>query len=459
MFVCNKIIANGNGTGRIWQKIVIILFVFILSFRWNTMQLKKIALLMSVGALLISAARAEPETVIEVSPAIPAAELKKKAAQTNIKLKEVRKKIQTAQKDLKTKQVQQQRAKQIIAQTQIALEKARAELAALDRQQKVSWDKLLMLQKELARLETEVTGTKAQIARLLVSSYKNRQPEAVILFFKNVDIAQKGRLLQYSRYISQANDRVLKQLVEQQAQLEKQEEAINTELTRLKKLVAQQQAKLSQLSSAHQAALANSRKLSVEIEQHNRQINQLRTNERNLNNVLAQISAKRRAQNRAEAAKRKQAIKQRARNDKKSSKQPTTTPTPRHSTGLSRLQGQLRRPISGKVTGRFGQARPSGGTWRGIFIETTPKSVQSIAAGEVAYAAHLNGYGNTVIIDHGEGYLSIYTGLSNINVAEGSKISPRQTIGTSGTLPAGEQGLYFEIRYRNRAMNPFSWIR
>lgn len=116
-------------------------------------------------------------------------------------------------------------------------------------------------------------------------------------------------------------------------------------------------------------------------------------------------------------------------------------------------------PAQGTVKGTFGSARESGGTWRGLFIETAPTGVKTIAEGSVSYAANLPGYGNTVIIDHGSGYMSVYTGLSKIGVAEGSQVSNGQNIGTSGKLPAGEEGVYFELRYRNQAMNPRSWVK
>ena len=422
------------------------------------MQLKKLAAVAALGVLFAPAAHADPETVIEINPAIPSAELNRKAAKAQVKLKEVRKRIQTVQKDLKVKQVQQQRAKQVISQTQIALEKARAELAALDKQQRISWEKLQQLQNDLSSLETEVSGTKTQIANLLVSSYKNRRPEALILFFKNVDVAQKGRLLQYSRYINEANNRVLRQLAEQKEQLIQQEAAVKAELARLKKLIAQQQAKLRELGSSHRGAVADSKRLAGEIGRYDANIRQLRQNEQNLNQVLAQIAARRTAQQRNQAAAKRKAAQQR--NQTANAKTPTPAPTAQaNHVGLARLQGQLRRPASGRVTGRFGQARAGGGVWNGIFIATPATSVRSVAAGEVAYAAHLAGYGNTVIIDHGEGYLSVYSGLGSLSVGAGGKVSANQTLGITGTLPAGEQGLYFEIRYRNRAMNPLAWLR
>ncbi|MDK4530483.1 murein hydrolase activator EnvC family protein, partial [Kingella kingae] len=122
-------------------------------------------------------------------------------------------------------------------------------------------------------------------------------------------------------------------------------------------------------------------------------------------------------------------------------------------------QGNLPMPTSGRVAGSYGSTRATGGTWNGLFIETASSGVQSVAAGTVAYAANLRGFGNTVIIDHGDGYMSTYAGLSQIAVSNGSRVGARQNIGTSGTLPAGEQGLYFELRYRGRAINPRSWVR
>lgn len=64
-----------------------------------------------------------------------------------------------------------------------------------------------------------------------------------------------------------------------------------------------------------------------------------------------------------------------------------------------------------------------------------------------------------MIVDHGGGYVSVYTGLGGISVGGGSTVGSGSVLGTSGSLPGGEQGLYFEIRYRNQAMNPLSWLR
>lgn len=425
------------------------------------------------------------------------------AAEAGSDLREIRQAISAAQADLKRKQAAQQNARATLERTRAALARAQQELAAVNKQQRDAWAKMQKLQNELGRLKTEVTGTKAQVARLLAGQYKNRQPNAVVLFLKNAEPGQKARYLQYSRYINEANQKVMNDLVHQQADLEKQEAAINAELARLNKIKAQRQAAMSKLGRANTAAQTESRQLSAQIDSQTQRIANLRENEQRLNALLADI-AKRNAENRRkEAEARKKAAQARlaaaekARAEKEKAKgkdkgktaqkgdkpaQTAKTPAPKpqlprstltaedralqapdqtteYKNSFSRMQGRLIRPVGGTISGRFGQARPSGGTWKGVFFSTAGAPVQSIAAGTVAYAGPLSGYGNMVVLDHGDGYVSVYSGLSSVSVGGGSSVAAGRTIGTSGSLPTGEQGLYLEIRYRRQPMNPLSWIR
>ncbi|WP_107928385.1 murein hydrolase activator EnvC family protein [Neisseria animaloris] len=427
------------------------------------------------------------------------------AAEATGDLKEIREAISAAQTDLKQKQAAQRSAHAALERTRAALAKAQKELAAINKQQRTAWEKLQILQNELGRLKTEITGTKAQVARLLAGHYKNRQPNAVVLFLKNAEPGQKARYLQYSRYINQANEKVIGDLAKQQTELEQQEAAIDAELARLNKIKAQKQAALNKLGRANSEAQTESNRLSSQIDGQTKRIANLRENEQRLNKLLADIAKRNAEKRRKEAAARKKAAeeriaaaeKARAERAKKSKttkkdgksadkKSTQTAKTPSKSTAsktphstlttedralqapaetlenrysFSRMQGRLRRPVRGNIGGRFGQPRPGGGTWKGVFFATGSAPVQSIAAGTVAYAGPLSGYGNMVVLDHGDGYVSVYSGLSGISVSGGSSVTSGRTIGTSGSLPSGEQGLYLEIRYRSQPMNPLSWVR
>lgn len=389
------------------------------------------------------------------------------APASDVQLNDVRQAIEVAKKDLKAKEAAQKETQRKLEQTRIALEKIQRELEDLNRQQQDAWNKLQELQARLTQLQTEIAGTKAQVSRLLIANYKNRRPNAVVLFLKNADPNQKSRFLNYTRYINESNDRVLKLLVNQQQELVQQETAINTELERLRKLTYAQQKKLRELGQNRSQAQTVSRQLNADIDRQRARLASLKEDEQRLNSVVAGISARRGAEQKAQANNRSEAAKQRAQEANNSAltaedlalNGQSTQPENHANTSLSRRQGRLPLPAQGKIKGTFGSARETGGTWRGMFIETVPTGVQSIAEGKVSYAANLPGYGNTVIVDHGSGYMSIYTGLSKISVREGENIGGGANLGISGKLPAGEEGVYFELRYRNQAMNPRSWVK
>ncbi len=415
-------------------------------------------------------------------------------------LRQVQHAIGESNRKLQQQQSEQRQLQSNIRQTQSELDTVRRELDRLTRSRQTAWRELQAMQAKLDSLQTRIQNTQAQAARLLNSRYRNQQPNAVTLFLQNADPQQKGRHLEYLRHLNQANAQALTQLQHNRQELKQQQDSINEQLKRLDALKRQQQTTATRLGRQQQQQQRQQQSLEQDISRETAKLQTLRQNESRLNGLIASLSRRSAQRQEAERQHRAQALRQRRQQQAQQAQngnKPTPrqqrlpesernearqhdTPTPENpnrntltaedlaleapeaqepqSHGFSRMQGRLQRPASGSISGRFGQARPGGGTWKGLFISTPPTAVRSIAEGEVAYAAPLQGYGNTVIIDHGDGYLSIYTGLSQISAGAGSRVSARQTIGRSGSLPDGENGLYFEIRYRNQAMNPASWV-
>ena len=101
------------------------------------------------------------------------------------------------------------------------------------------------------------------------------------------------------------------------------------------------------------------------------------------------------------------------------------------------------------MSGRFGSARDGGGTWRGLFIKAGSGSeVKAIAGGRVVFSEWMRGFGNLLIVDHGDAYLSIYGQA----IKGGETIA---TVGNSGGNP--ESGLYFELRHQGQPIDPMKW--
>lgn len=375
------------------------------------------------------------------------------------------------------KQLQEERIRQE------RIRQARGNLASVNRKQREAWDKFQKLNTELNRLKTEVAATKAQISRFVSGNYKNSQPNAVALFLKNAEPGQKNRFLRYTRYVNASNREVVKDLEKQQKALAVQEQKINNELARLKKIQANVQSLLKKQGVTDAAEQTESRRQNAKISKDARKLLEQKGNEQQLNKLLSNLE-KKKAEHRIQDAEakrklaearlaaaekaRKEAAQQKA--EARRAEMSNLTAEDRNiqapsvmgigsADGFSRMQGRLKKPVDGVPTGLFGQNRSGGDVWKGVFYSTAPATVESIAPGTVSYADELDGYGKVVVIDHGENYISIYAGLSEISAGKGYTVAAGSKIGTSGSLPDGEEGLYLQIRYQGQVLNPSGWIR
>ena len=111
------------------------------------------------------------------------------------------------------------------------------------------------------------------------------------------------------------------------------------------------------------------------------------------------------------------------------------------------------------MSGRFGSPRDGGGTWRGLFIKAGRGSeVKAIAGGRVVFADWMRGFGHLLIVDHGDGYLSIYGNNDSLLKQVGQAVNGGEmvaTVGNSGGNP--ESGLYFELRHQGQPIDPMKW--
>lgn len=382
--------------------------------------------------------------------------------------------VSTSLKQLQEERIRQERIRQ-----------ARGSLASVNRKQREAWDDFQKLNADLNRLKTEVAGTKAQISRFVSGNYKNSQPNAVALFLKNAEPGQKNRFLRYTRYVNASNQEVVKDLEKQQKALAVQEQKINNELARLKKIQANVQSLLKKQGVTDAAEQTESRRQNAKIAKDAQKMVEQKENEQQLNNLLSNLE-KKKAANRIQDAEAKRklaearlAAAEKARKEKEAVQQKAEARRAAMSNltaedkniqapavmgigsanGFGRMQGRLKKPVAGVPTGLFGKNRNGGDVWKGVFYSTAPAPVESIAAGTVSYADELDGYGKVVVVDHGENYISIYSGLSEISVGKGYSVASGSKIGTSGSLPDGEEGLYLQIRYEGQVLNPSSWIR
>ncbi len=137
-------------------------------------------------------------------------------------------------------------------------------------------------------------------------------------------------------------------------------------------------------------------------------------------------------------------------------------------TAFGELRGKLVLPVDGQLGARFGAPRrdedgqPQVGapTWKGLFIRAPAGAeVHAVAAGRVVFADWLRGFGNLMILDHGNGLLSVYGNNETLLRGIGDTVQAREVIAAVGSTGGSQDsGLYFELRYQGKPFDPLAWV-
>jgi septal ring factor EnvC (AmiA/AmiB activator) len=135
---------------------------------------------------------------------------------------------------------------------------------------------------------------------------------------------------------------------------------------------------------------------------------------------------------------------------------------------FSALRGKMELPVDGPLGARFGAPRrdedgqPQAGapTWKGLFIRAPAGAeVHAVAAGRVVFADWLRGFGNLLILDHGNGLLSVYGNNETLLRGIGDVVQAREVIAAVGSTGGNQDsGLYFELRYQGKPFDPLAWV-
>lgn len=128
---------------------------------------------------------------------------------------------------------------------------------------------------------------------------------------------------------------------------------------------------------------------------------------------------------------------------------------------FAKNKGLLAWPVDGKVVHRFGSERSRELRWKGMVFQVKPATrVKAIAHGRVAFSDWLRGYGLLTIIDHGDGYMSLYSNNQSLYKTTGDWVVAGEVIAEAGRSDAqGEDAFYFEIRHKGVPINPARWCR
>jgi len=238
----------------------------------------------------------------------------------------------------------------------------------------------------------------------------------------------------------------------------------------LEKIVADERSSRAQLLQQEASRRATLARLAREIASQRQSVASLERDDARLATVIDQIGKvlADQARRRAAAHPRETAnVRPGGADERLPAKREADHFEPPAATRFARLRGKLVLPVQGPIGSRYGAARlgedgqPQAGApaWKGLFIRADAGSpVHAVAAGRVVFADWLRGYGNLLILDHGEGYLSVYADNETLLRGVGDEVQADEVIATVGNTGGNEQsGLYFEMWYQNRPFDPLAW--
>jgi septal ring factor EnvC (AmiA/AmiB activator) len=272
------------------------------------------------------------------------------------------------------------------------------------------------------------------LAELVYATYVMGERSYLKMLLNQENPYSLGRTLNYYRYISGARGAELKDIREQLnnlTALQQEKQELNASMLNLESRYRDQIIELQQARVARDVALVN---VQEKINSTDARLTLLKENQERLSRLtgnLARYTSRIRS-GRVEPG------------------------------GLGNQRGQLKLPVAGSLRQEFGgTVAGSGMVSNGIFIDTEDAAdVHSVFRGQVIFADWLRGFGLLVIVDHGEGYMSLYGHNKVLYKQIGEAVETGEVIAESGTTGGlTSPGVYFEIRQEGKPRNPMLWCR
>lgn len=387
--------------------------------RFQSFALGAAVLLTLLGGALPAAAAAEPA----------AQNTDRVAAES--KLGEVLAEIGQLKARLEASRTEHRREQQGLRELDLQLQRVNVELRGLRQQESAQQDELEALRRQREEFLAQLEQRMDQLGEQLRLSYRTSRQSRIKLILNQDDPAQLGTMLAYYQYYARAQTGRISLLQSTLEDLEEMQRSIDLSLSQLAQLRTEQQAVLEELGrqrAQRQVLLAG---LARQIGDEAARLKELERNRQDLEALLERLT----------------------------DVLADIPPDLGERVGVEKQKGRLPMPLKGPVRHPYGQGRSGGLSWQGWLIGAEAGAeVRAIAYGRVAFADWLRGYGLLIIIDHGQGYMSLYGHNESLLHEAGAWVEPGDAISIVGSNPGNGQGLYFELRKSGRAIDPAAWL-
>lgn len=303
------------------------------------------------------------------------------------------------------------------------LEKVRTDIAE-------NRDQAAALRADRDRLRERLGDHREQLGAQVRGAYMSGQQNRLRLLLNQEDPVRLGRMMAWYGYVAEARARQVDETVARLAELVSVEAALKDRDSALETLAARRAEEVARLESARSERAAALADLEQRLAERGDEKFRLETEAAALEDLIGELR-----------------------------KALADLPDPRREP-FADQRGKLAWPVGGQLLKDYGQPRGGGMTWRGVLV-AAPRGaeVRAVYHGRVAYADWLPGMGLLVIVDHGDGYLSLYGHNEALYKSVGEWVSPGDVLAAAGDSGGGLQtALYFEIRKGTRPENPNRWF-
>ena len=348
-----------------------------------------------------------------------------------LELEEVRARISDLKTSMDRSATARDRLTAELQEAEVAIASKRIRLQELERERDYSTRKKEALDARLAEREAELDDESRELAAQVRAAYMSGSQERIKLLLNQRDPATIGRLMAYYGYLNDYRAENIDAVTRHIRELAGLRSEVAAEEARIAELARERYAELTELNTAQEQRQQLLATLKGRMADEGREIERLAAQEEDLSRLIAELTSI-------------------------LSDYPIRSEEP-----FSEYRGRLTWPVAGTLLHDFGQPRVSDSIkWNGVVLGAPRgREVRSVYHGRVVFADWLAGMGLLVVVDHGEGYMTLYGYNETLLKNTGDWVAPGDVIATVGD--SGGQAvsaLYFEIRRGTSPVNPRQWV-
>ena len=387
-------------------------------------------------------------------------------------LSDIQTKIQALKKELDSKQEAHKDATDALKDSETAISAANQKLHDINQKQQLNKSALNSLKKQSININDKLGQQQQQLSDLLRQQYMHGNQSYTQLILQDKNPSEIARDIKYFSYIAKAHAKVIDDMQGNLAKVKALNNKTAATLQEVADLKNKQEAEKKTLVQQKQEKSKVVKNLSSQIASQRNEIDKLKRDEKSLSNLVERLAKI--VPPVVKHKKSKKTVPNETIADDKTNKDSGKDSTKKTviannktlpnndfaGINFASLRGKLRLPVRGEVTNRFGASREDTGvSWKGLFIKSAEGAdVKAVADGRVVFADWMRGFGNLIIVDHGNGYMSLYGNNQAVLKQVGEEVDAGDTIASVGNSGGNESnGLYYELRRNSQPFDPLSW--